>query len=360
MNTRFAGLAMFAFVSLTAAGCVSAEVPDAPASGAPEAPAVATAADPWGGRYPMHTLANEHLALLLPDPDAEKGFYRAARFDRSGMVLLATTAGGTNCFGPIRSPADHDPGKDDQVAGTAEEFGMESPLGYDDAKPGEGFVKIGVGVLERIDDEPYFFRRNYPVLDPGKWEVEYEDDHATYTHTLDGPRGWGYRYIKLVTLHDDAPGFTIARSLTNTGEHSITTEHYGHNFIRIDGVPPGPGYRVSFPFEAEPGEPWKPAGNAAFDGGDLVLLRKVQGSIWGKISGWDSQSAADHAATVSYRAPDADADAAPAVSFHTDRPLSKLVVYSGGEGVCPEGFVAVALEPGETMKWETVYRLRDR
>jgi hypothetical protein len=45
----------------------------------------------------------------------------------------------------------------------------DSALNYAEAKPGETFVKIGVGVLKRPDEARYAFRNPYELLDGGKW-----------------------------------------------------------------------------------------------------------------------------------------------------------------------------------------------
>ncbi len=42
-----------------------------------------------------------------------------------------------------------------------------SALGYNEAKPGEMFVKIGVGVLRKPDNSPYQFSKLYDIVNPG-------------------------------------------------------------------------------------------------------------------------------------------------------------------------------------------------
>ena len=53
----------------------------------------------------------------------------------------------------------------DAITGPVEEFRSangDSALNYDEAKPGDPFVKIGVGVLRKIDDSPFKFATQYP------------------------------------------------------------------------------------------------------------------------------------------------------------------------------------------------------
>ena len=53
--------------------------------------------------------------------------------------------------------------------GPVEDF---TPLDYAETKPGESFVKIGVGVLSKPDDKPYTFSRLYTIFKWRKMESE--------------------------------------------------------------------------------------------------------------------------------------------------------------------------------------------
>src|SRR5216683_1897330 len=118
--------------------------------------------------YPQHTLSKGDLKLTIYLPDAEKGYYRGTRFDWSGLVGQATYKGHT-FFGPWK--ATHDPKNAEDADAIAEEFGINGPPSYSEAKAGESFVKIGVGVLERPDHKAYSFMHPYKIVTPGKWEI---------------------------------------------------------------------------------------------------------------------------------------------------------------------------------------------
>ena len=92
--------------------------------------------------------------------------------------------GGHTYFGELIQP--HDPERHDGVAGPAEEFGMKfhPPLAYDQAAPGEPFVKIGVGVLKRKDDKPYTFFGRYEWVKRGTWTVEKNADSIKFLQEL--------------------------------------------------------------------------------------------------------------------------------------------------------------------------------
>ena len=93
-------------------------------------------------------------------PDEEKGYYRSTRFDWSGIIAQVEYVGLSFFQEWIDYIGTISPGKLDSYdsgtgTGTAEEF--RKPLGYEDAKPGSPFLKIGVGILERADEKPYHF-----------------------------------------------------------------------------------------------------------------------------------------------------------------------------------------------------------
>ena len=61
----------------------------------------------------------------------------------------------------------YDPYLNDAIMGPVEEFrGSDGALGYNEAKPGGYFVKIGVGVLRKTDDSKYNFEGVYQLVNP--------------------------------------------------------------------------------------------------------------------------------------------------------------------------------------------------
>ena len=57
-------------------------------------------------------------------------------------------------------------------------------MGYDEAKPGGTFLKIGVGILRKPDDAPYSAYRLYEIVDGGKWSVKKSKDAVEFTQEL--------------------------------------------------------------------------------------------------------------------------------------------------------------------------------
>ena len=112
-------------------------------------PAFAAAAD-----YPEARIANGLLVAKVLLPDAQNGYYRGTRFDWGGAISSLVFKG-HDYFGKW---FDHyDPKIHDAIMGPVEEF---MAVGYEDAKMGDTFVKIGVGVLRRQDEKAFeYFRR---------------------------------------------------------------------------------------------------------------------------------------------------------------------------------------------------------
>ena len=67
----------------------------------------------------------------------------------------------------------------------------------DEAKPGETFMKIGVGLLEKpADGQPYKFYGNYRLVEPGTWSTNYGDTWIEFVHTLHDRYGYSYNWCR--------------------------------------------------------------------------------------------------------------------------------------------------------------------
>src|SRR5579863_9245066 len=154
--------------------------------------------------YPKAVISNGIVNAMVYLPDAKDGYYRGSRFDWSGVVGCLAYKGHTY-FG-VWFPH-YDPFLHDAITGPVEEFrsGFESALGYDQAKPGEPFVKPGVGVLRRIDDAPFKFAVPYPLIDGGKWTVRAKKSSVSFRQDLKGPLGIHYVYTKVLKLEENRP-----------------------------------------------------------------------------------------------------------------------------------------------------------
>src|SRR5215470_13925703 len=219
-----------------------------------KAKTVSDCADVPHGDHPKVLLTNGKLDALVFLPDAKNGYYRSTRFDWSGVVACVSL-NGHKFFGEWF--AQYDPLKNDSITGPVEEFRTDDgPMGYDrpielpvkadaigykDAKPGETFLKPGVGVLRKLDDSPYQFGGAYPIVDTGTWTVKTTTRSVIFRQVLRGPDDYAYVYEKKLTIDKNEPVMTLEHTLQNTGKKVIETYVYNHDFFMLDGRPTGPG-----------------------------------------------------------------------------------------------------------------------
>ena len=298
--------------------------------------------------YPKLELDNGEILVSVYLPDPVDGYYRGTRFDWSGIIEYVDTAR-HRFYAPLH--VTHDPLIHDCVSGPAEEFGMFEPMGYDEAEPGESFVKIGVGLLRRGDNSEYLFSNDYEIIRAGDWNIEHESGRVAFRQDFIGERGWAYRYVKTLQLAPDAPELLIAHRLENAGSKVIDLLNYNHNFTVIDGLPYGPDYRVEFPFTTA-----IPIGinNLAWFRDNAIEVPEPigDGSLW--IPLFEGEGRADY-----NRARIEHLPSGAAVEFVGDAPVTRMVFWAIERAACPEPFIRLKLAPGQSTEWSSRYRFSD-
>lgn len=313
--------------------------------------------------HPKALLSNGKLDALAFLPDAKNGYYRSTRFDWSGVVGCVSLNGHT-FFGEWF--AQYDPLKNDSITGPVEEFRTDDgpigqsvsdgqlvihpgAIGYNEAKAGELFLKPGVGVLRKVDNSPYQFGGAYPIVETGKWTVKVKPRSVNFRQVLNGPQGYAYVYEKTLTLDKNDSVMTLEHSLKNTGQKTIDTNVYDHDFIMLDGKPVGPGMVVRFAFEPKAA---KPLGAAAkIEGKELVFVDAPapRSGPSGYLTGY-SDRASDYDFTVE------DKNSKVGVQQTSDSPLARLYFWSTSTTICPEGYIHLNVPPGKTGYWKIRYR----
>lgn len=302
---------------------------------------------PVSSGYAESTLGSGTLIARLYLPDPKQGYYRGTRFDWSGLVSRVDCRNHT-FFCEFKQ--EHDPLNHDDICGTAEEFGIESPPSYAQAGPGEPFIKIGIGVLEREDGSNYSFWKRYKIRKAGEWKIVQKPERIELGQGLSGPNGWSYEYTKTIQISEGGPTLAITRRLKNTGTQTIDTDHYGHNFTRIDNVPAGTNYTLEFPFEPRFSQDSRTQGSLEIKNRSLVFTKDLPPgqAIWVRLEGFRKRE--DNEIRI------VNHQTGAAMTITTDQPLSKLVLYSSGGVLCPEPFIKLTIPPGQTREWSTTYR----
>lgn len=308
---------------------------------------------------PAAEIANGLLRARIFLPDVKNGYYRGTRFDWSG-VIYSLEYKGHNYYGPWFDKTDasvHDfvyrdgqiiAGPCSAITGPVDEF---RPVGWEEAKPGGTFVKIGVGVLRRADDARYDNYHLYEIADPGRWSVR-TSPHAVelIQDVKDSGLGYAYLYSKVVNLWPPRkPQMVLEHRLRNTGARPIRTTVYNHNFLVLDGQPPGPGFIITVPFQIQTRRPPNPE-LAAVRGNQIVYLRplKDRDVVAMPLEGFSSRPA-DHEIRME------NANIGAGVRIRTDRPLASESLWSIRTVVAMEPFIAISVNPGEEFTWTARY-----
>lgn len=315
-------------------------------------------------QIPTATISNGQLTAALSLPNPQKGFYRGTRFDWSGVVSSLSYKG-HNYVSPwyqASDPAVLDfeyrgdqivTGPCSTMVGFPEEFltiPNKTAFGWEDAKVGGTFVKIGVGVLRKPDDKPYDHARMYPIVDGGKWTVKRKADSVEFTQTVtDAASGYGYVYTKRVSLTPGKAQMTIAHTLRNTGSKPIQGEVYDHNFTRWDDEAPNPDYTMSFVFDAKVDQPL----------GNMPVVVTSRAATFPRAL-VDRDSVRVAPAGYSTEARDYDfrfenKKLGIGLRASADRPLAHFTIWGIRTVFAIEPFIGLNIPPGSEFSWKLSY-----
>jgi len=293
---------------------------------------------------PQASIANGVLTASLYLPDEQQGYYRGTRFDWSGAFKSLDYKGHRYVDQWFDT---YDPNLHDAINGPVEEF---TPLGFSDARPGDAFVKIGVGVLRRPDDKPYGFSAVYDIVDHGKRTVKTRKDRIEFTHDLTAPNGYGYHYTKTVRLSNGKPELVLEHRLKNTGQKAIETSVYNHNFFVIDKQPTGPQITIRFPFNVS-AEGRGFGSTILAQGNRLTYARELAKKEYVYSAGLQGfgPTAADYDVRIE------NLKTGAGVRATSDQPLEKLVFWACSTTSCPEPYIRLQAAPGQEVTWTITY-----
>jgi hypothetical protein len=289
--------------------------------------------------FPSTTITNGSVSatFMLPNPDT--GSYRGTRFDWSG-IMSSFTYKGHEYFG-VWYPK-HDPKLHDAITGPVEEFlSNDAGLGYAEAKPGEVFVRIGVGAVKKPDEKAYRRFETYEIVDAGDRTLHSGRDWIDFGHKVSAA-GYGYDYHKRIRLEKD--GFTIEHNLKNTGKKTIDTLVYNHNFFVIDKEVVGPDMAIHFAWTPKPDKPF--ANGGEIQGDDVRYTKELQPG---------QTVAADLSGFGAYDFRIENRKAGAGVRITGDQPLTKLYFWSIRTVACPEPYVRIVVEPNKVKQWRIKY-----
>jgi hypothetical protein len=288
-----------------------------------------------------HTLTNKLLELHLDFPTEN---YMGSRFDWSGKItslkfqnIEVTGVERTNITTDIQY------GK-----GFYNEFGIDSPLGFESAEIGDWFHKIGVGLLKK-DTATYDFQKGY-LVKPAKFNSTSSSTKISISCTSKIYNGYGYILNKEIELLES--GFSIHYRLKNTGNKPFDTNEYNHNFLAVNKDLIGSHYHLKFPFPLQPahfGETVNPEHKVVLGKNDFSFLGTPQEQFFfSNLSGGTSVTAQWELLNKKSKIRIRETG-----SFNTNN----INLWGWTHVISPELFHNISLQPGQATEWTRTYEI---
>ena len=297
----------------------------------------------YAEQYKIARITNGEIEayVCVADNRAEQ-YYRGVRFDPTGVVL-SLKAKGHIYFGGVYPI--HNPECFDSISGPVEEYLI---VGYNEAKVGEDFLKIGVGMLEKKSDKKYNFIEDFKLKNAGKRSVKVFDDSIEYTHEMSDKSGYGYILKKRLRLEKSS--LVVEHTLKNIGSKTIDSNVYGHCFFTVDNMKIDESVVAKFNFKLDCPQAYISKGLAEIKDNEIRYLRTAKDSD--RVSIDNIQCAG----TLEENCMEVEFGKLGAgVRVRGDKPLLKSVYWSNGKMVCPEPFVKIDLKPNEEFSWKFTY-----
>lgn len=287
------------------------------------------------------SLKNNGLHLIIDHPN---NHYRGSRFDWTGKI--------TNLrFEGISLLSRENPEELDEHLhgrGLYNEFGIDSPLGFEEAQVGEWFHKIGIGLLRKVNPT-YDFNETYQIK-PAVFSVQNERDKLVIRCTSETVNGFAYRLKKEIGLFENT--FSIKYKLENTGEKEILTNEYNHNFIGLNQTRLGRNILLKFPFQMQRSEFQEivnPGNKVNVHESELKFnANPEEPFFFSNLSGnqpvdarWELQ---DLISKIGIR---------EVGSFQAQ----SINVWGSKHVISPELFIKIQILPGQTAEWSRTYEV---
>lgn len=215
---------------------------------------------------------------------------------------------------------------------------IETALGRAEVAEGEGFQRIGIGLVAR-EGEGWMQGRGR-LLRPAAWTVERPDPASVVMRAEDalqvGKRAWSWRLERRVRLHAD--GVTVASTLHLRVPWCEPVVWFAHPFWRQSALG---ATAVRLPHDAVVPDGF-PADAAGW-------RRQAHRRAFGAVTGvWGTASSIEVALDPAL--------GGGAMRVAVDRPLDKLVLFGSPHAFSPEPFWARAWHDGEEAGWTVDYR----
>ena len=288
-----------------------------------------------------HIIKNNTLEVAIDTPLEN---YKGSRFDWSGKIssikfenLPLTTIEDTSS-------------KDVNFLGKGlyNEFGITSPVGYNETPMGGWFHKIGVGLLKK-EHKDYLFHRNH-LIKPARFDIAYEDQKIIIICKSELVNGYSYILKKEISIFENS--FTINYFLHNTGEKKIITDEYVHNFMAINNALIGKDYTLKFPFQIDSTlfDETVNSENKVEIGSDTVTFREAPKKqfFFSNLTGGKDLEAGWTLINLK-----ANLGIKEKGNFKTD----KINLWGWRHVIRPELFFKISVDPKKTIEWSRKFEV---
>lgn len=292
---------------------------------------------------PQTEITNGIIKAQLYLPDNENGYYKGTRFDWSGVISNLEYNGHTY-FGLWFDKANQP--SNSIIMGPVEAY---APLNYENVAIGDGFVKIGVGVLKKETNETYSEYKLYTIVDPGTWTIKKKKNEVQFVQTINHDK-ISIEYSKTIKLVKNKPEMIIIHSLKNIGKITVETSGYNHNFFVVDNQSIGKGFELSFP---------KIVSGTGRGLGDIFDIQEKKVVINRNVK-QDESFACRYLEGINNNVTDFiintdNFNTGAGVKITGDQPLSRLRLWGNSKTICPETYIDIKVDPGEEFSWSYTY-----
>jgi hypothetical protein len=162
-------------------------------------------------------------------------------------------------------------------------------------------------------------------------------------------RGYAARLVKTIRIRENR--LKIVYVLENTGQKSIVTHEYIHNFVGIDHQPIGPDYRLRFPYPLHLDEQASVGlDGLAIQGSEITFTQPLKG-LYLRPQGFTRSDTPQWEMLLQ----------ASGVGLHEidDFMPMRVAVWGTFHVLSPEIFVGLSLPPGATQSWTRRFEFFD-
>lgn len=288
-----------------------------------------------------HIIKNNTLEVAIDFPLEN---YKGSRFDWSGKISSVK-------FKSLPLTTIEDTGSKDVNflgKGLYNEFGIASPIGFEETPMGGWFHKIGVGLLKK-EHKDYLFHRNH-LIKPASFDVNYENQKIIIICKSENVNGYSYILKKEITVSENS--IIIDYSLHNTGEKRIITDEYVHNFMAINNTLIGKDYELKFPFPLNPSlfDETVNSENKVEIGLDNITFNKTPEKqfFFSNLTGGKELQAEWILTNLK-----ANVGIKEIGSFKTE----KINVWGWKHVISPELFFKISVDPKKTIEWSRKFEV---